>query len=40
MLSRVDSLYPGLMIIGERRAAAREYLMCPPEHGPEGNTDD
>lgn len=32
MFSRVNSLYPGLMINGERRAAAREYLMCPPQH--------
>src|ERR1700756_5633482 len=34
MFSRVNSLYPGLMINGERRAAAREYLMSPPEHFP------
>ena len=32
MFSGLDSPYPGLMTNAERRAAVREYLMCPPEH--------
>jgi len=32
MFSGLNSPYPGLMITAERRAVAREYLMCPPAH--------
>jgi len=36
MFSRAANPYPGFMITGdrsvERRASARSYLMCPPEH--------